>query len=121
MATTDHLKTIQPLLKGGLPRPNMFLDIYKNRRSQHKRVRLWLHADLGLCRFEDLFLTNEFGEQLTVDLLRAAYPENLPNINEIKLANQAVKISESPIIYPVQNVELNIEDEPVKPSFTITV
>jgi len=53
--------------------------------------------------------------------LRAAYPENLPSMNEIKLANQAVKISESPIIYPVQNVELNIEDEPVKPSFTITV
>lgn len=103
-ATPEKLKTIQALLKTGLPRPNMFIDIYKNRRSQHKRVRLWLQVDLGICRFDDLFLTNEYGEQIPVELLRAAYAQDVPTIEEIIEMNskipetQAVEIPQSTII-----------------------
>lgn len=86
-ASPERLKLIQPLLKAGLPRPNMFLDIYKNRRSQYKRVKLWMHVDLGTCRFTDLFLTNEYGEEIPLELLRAAYAENVPTIEEIKVQN----------------------------------
>ena len=89
-ASPDKLKLIQPLLKTGLPRPNMFIDIYKNRRSQFKRARLWIYADLGICRFEDLFLTDEWGEQLPVSILRAAYPEGIPSIMAIMSANEQV-------------------------------
>lgn len=88
-ATPEHLKIIQPLLKNGMPRPNMFVDIYKNRRSKHKRVKLWMNVDLGTCRFEDLYLTSEYGELLTVDLIRAASPTDIPTIAEMELSNKA--------------------------------
>ena len=88
-ATPEHLKIIQPLLKNGMPRPNMFVDIYKNRRSKHKRVKLWMNVDLGTCRFEDLYLTSEYGELLTVDLIRAASPTDIPSIDEMEIANKA--------------------------------
>jgi len=98
IVTPEFLKTIEPLLKTGMPRPNMFIDVYKNRRSKFKRARLWIHADLGTCRFQDLFITNEYGEQLPIDLLRAAPEENTPTIETIvKLNSEKPKTEEERI------------------------
>lgn len=121
-ATPDFLKTIQPLLKTGLPRPNMFLDIYKNRRSKFKRARIWMNVDLGTCRFEDLFMTNEYGEQLTVDLIRAAMPEDVPTIDEIIEAKQAIAKPESPqiVMEDAAQVVKSSEAKPKEPiKFTV--
>lgn len=70
-ATSEFLKTIKPILQNTSYRPNMFIDIYKNRRSKYKRVRLWVDADLGTARITDLFLTDEAGNELPIDLLYA--------------------------------------------------
>lgn len=113
MVTPDVLKTIQPLLKAGLPRPNMYIDIYKNRRSKYKRARLWVNADLGICRFEDLFLTNEYGEQLTTDLIKAAPEQNCPTIEEIFTPTKIQAVN------PSQSMEKLTEQITKKPTFTV--
>jgi hypothetical protein len=109
-ATPDKLKTIQHLLKAGLPKPNMYIDIYKNRRSQFKRARLWIYADLGTCRFEDLFLTDEWGQQLPISILRAGFPENIPNITEIIQCNNQQENQASQTILSTSTIKtpLNI-------------
>lgn len=38
--------------------PNQVLDIFKVRRGQYSRVRIWMKNDLGTCRREDLFMTD---------------------------------------------------------------
>jgi hypothetical protein len=38
--------------------PNLVYHIYKVRRGKFVRVKLWMYADLGTCRTEDLFLTD---------------------------------------------------------------
>ena len=70
-ATSEFLKTIKPILQNTSYRPNMFIDIYKNRRSKYKRVRLWVDVDLGTARIHDLFLTDDAGNELPIDLLYA--------------------------------------------------
>lgn len=57
--TEQDLQAIQSILDENaiFEPPNIVFHIYKNRRSQLKRVRLWSRADLGTCRIEDLFVT----------------------------------------------------------------
>lgn len=86
--TPDFLKTIAPLLKQGYKEPNMFMDVYKNRRSAYKRVRIWLSLDLGTLRMKTLFLTDEYGDSLPIDFLSTTN-DNLEvdlgkTMNEIK-------------------------------------
>ena len=39
--------------------PNQVLDIYKVRRGRYTNVRIWSYVDLGTCRKEDLFITDD--------------------------------------------------------------
>lgn len=39
--------------------PNQVTDIYKVRRGRYSKVRVWSYMDLGTCRREDLFVTND--------------------------------------------------------------
>ena len=39
--------------------PNQVLDVYKVRRGRYTNVRIWSQVDLGTCRKEDLFITDE--------------------------------------------------------------
>lgn len=39
--------------------PNQVLDIYKVRRGRYTNVRVWSQVDLGTCRKQDLFLTDD--------------------------------------------------------------
>lgn len=102
-ATPEFLKTIKPLLQTGMAKPNMFVDIYKNRRSKYKRARVWMNVDLGTCRFEDICITNEYGEQWEIDLLRAASPDNIPDIQEMvkvyaEMADEVVEVQTIDIV-----------------------
>lgn len=38
--------------------PNQVLDVFKVRRGQYNRVRIWMHNDLATGRREDLFMTD---------------------------------------------------------------
>lgn len=38
-------------------KPNMVLDIYKNRRGQYKMVRIWIALNLGTGERQDLYMT----------------------------------------------------------------
>ena len=67
--TKEALKMLAPVLKNGAIRPNMYMDIFKNRRGKHRRVRLWMEVDLGCCRTTDLYLTTEHGEPIDLDIL----------------------------------------------------
>lgn len=52
-------KSLESLLsKGSLVEPNLCLHIYKNRRGKHKSVKLWCSANLGICRINPIFLTD---------------------------------------------------------------
>lgn len=79
----DHLKTIKPIVDKVGIQPNLFMDIYKNRGSQLSRVKLWMQVDLGTCRFQDAFLTNEYGEYIETDVIKAAPEQKVPTIDEI--------------------------------------
>ena len=80
----DSLKTISTLINAGYPKPNMYIDIFKNRRGKYRRVRIWIKADLGISRMEDLFMTDEYGNEMPIDLLYVI-DENAQcsNINKI--------------------------------------
>lgn len=41
----------------GLDRPNIVVDLYKNRRGRHAGIKIWRKFDLGTCRSEDLLVT----------------------------------------------------------------
>lgn len=56
--TKDELAKVQTLINVTGIMPNMFLDVYKNRRSRFKSVRIWMQADLGRMRYKTLFITD---------------------------------------------------------------
>ena len=85
MADNEKLKTISNILQNGTVRPNMYLDIFKNRRAKYKRVRLWLDVDLGCSKFTDLFLTDEHGNEIPIDLLYTIDKSAKCDITEIFL------------------------------------
>lgn len=39
--------------------PNQVCDVYKVRRGKYSKVRIWSEMDLGTCRKNDLFITND--------------------------------------------------------------
>jgi len=45
-------------------RPNMSINLYKNRGNKWKLVRLWINFNLGTLRIEDCFATNYKGEPI---------------------------------------------------------
>lgn len=65
----ESLKSISTMLNAGYPRPNIHIDVFKNRRGKYRRVRIWCKADLGISRVEDLFMTDEYGNEVPLDLL----------------------------------------------------
>lgn len=83
LATPDFLKTVEPLIKQFAVKPDVFIDICKNRGSKYKRVRLWRKVDLGALRSEDLFLTDEYGTLVPLDLITSKAGDLDFNINDI--------------------------------------
>ena len=49
--------------------PNLYMDVYKNRRGKHTQVRLWVYADLGTCRFYDAFVTDAYNNHEPIQTL----------------------------------------------------
>lgn len=57
--TQDDLKSLETILgTGHFEIPTVKQAIYKNRRGKYTSVILWCSSDLGTCRINPLFLTN---------------------------------------------------------------
>lgn len=61
LPTTDRDKeALQEFVElNNFPMPNMVHHIYKNRRGRFKSVKLWCVSDLGTCRVNPVFLTDD--------------------------------------------------------------
>lgn len=92
-ATPEFLKTIKTILDNSSFTPNMFFDIYKNRRSRYKYVRLWSNVDLGIARMSDCFLTTVAGELIPIDLLFGVDANLTMTVDEI-LEKLDIKLDE---------------------------
>ena len=66
--TKKDFEMLQPILSHGFYKtPNLVYHIYKVRRGKFVKVKLWLYVDLGTCRSEDLFLTNNDWEFIPIE------------------------------------------------------
>lgn len=58
-ATKQDMEGLQTILESGaFPTPKYKLSVYKNRRGQYKSVIVWMDGDLGTCRLQPLFITD---------------------------------------------------------------
>ncbi len=66
--TNKDLESIEPILRNGFyPEPNIVYHIYKNRETQYKDCKLWLHIDFDTMRMQELFLTNNNYELMQIE------------------------------------------------------
>lgn len=56
--TEEDKVGLRPIIAKGFPEPNMKLSVYKNRRGSFTRGYVWLLADKGTCRYEQVFVTD---------------------------------------------------------------
>ncbi len=66
----EDLKLISGLISQTGLTPTHSIDIFKNRRGKHNKVRLWIILDLGVVSTQELYLTDEYGMLITVDKIR---------------------------------------------------
>jgi replicative DNA helicase len=65
--TAKDLEAIEPILKKGFyPEPNVVYHIYKNRETEYKDCKLWLHIDFDTMRQQELFLTKNNYELIQI-------------------------------------------------------
>jgi len=62
----DHEQVDAIARKLGKDLPTQVQDLYKVRRGKYNRVRIWSKVDLGTCRTEDLFLTDQNGNEISI-------------------------------------------------------
>lgn len=76
--TRAELEAIKPIIAQGIyPQPNMIYHLYKCRRGKITRVKVWMHANLGNCRVQDLFVTNFENELIPVNKLTIESAEKI--------------------------------------------
>lgn len=69
-ATQEDIDSLAPILtKLGVAPPTHYYSIYKNRRGKFKAVRLWCHGNLGICRFDPIFLTDHYYNFIPIENL----------------------------------------------------
>lgn len=57
--TSEDVENLSALLRNnGLPKPNIKMSIYKNRRGSYNKCFLWMKVDKGTCRFDPIFCTD---------------------------------------------------------------
>jgi len=72
----DELNKLEPICnKMGLPLPTHVSDIYKNRRGKYTAVRVWHIFDLGTCRMQDLFVTDQMFQPINIQIVKYLFGE----------------------------------------------
>ena len=81
--------------KLGKDLPTQVQDLYKVRRGKYNRVRIWSRVDLGTCRTEDLFLTDQNGNEITIVKNEYLYEDQLGSIiNQAQIQSDRKEESE---------------------------
>ena len=68
-AQAEDLQIIAAITQQKGETPSHSIDIFKNRRGKHNKVRLWIDLDLGTGYSRELFLTDSYGvpiEDITI-------------------------------------------------------
>lgn len=88
--TQEEHKVVDILArKLGKDLPTQVQDIYKVRRGKYNRVRIWSKVDLGICRTEDLFLTDAEGNEIPIVLNEYLFEDEMGSIiNRNELENR---------------------------------
>lgn len=74
----SEMEAIKPILSKGLYSvPNLVRHVYKCRRGKLSHIRIFQHADLGTCRTEDLFVTDNNNVYIPLEITK------LQNIEEV--------------------------------------
>ena len=69
--TQQELEALSNLIQvQGYRKPTHVTDVYKLRRGRYKNVRIWSSVDLGTCRVEDLFVTDEIFNEVSIPVLK---------------------------------------------------
>jgi replicative DNA helicase len=95
--TPEELNIVETYCKDGIL-PNVVTDIYKMRRGKYTQVRIWSYFDLGICRKEDLFVTDSRLSIVKVDNLKQQYEEDDWSINSnISMLNLGIDITQETV------------------------
>ena len=94
--TQDEHNLIDPVArKLNKDLPTQVQDLYKIRRGKYNRVRLWSKVDLGTCRTEDLFLTDQSGNEIPIVKNEYLYYDEMGSIiNQNNLISERKEESE---------------------------
>lgn len=68
--TKGELEGIEHILKHQIkmPRPNLVRNLYKVRRGKLTRIKIWQYVNLGTCRTQDLFVTDNDFNLIPIDI-----------------------------------------------------
>lgn len=106
--TVDELKLVSGLYENINYKPNVIMDVFKNRRGRWTQIRIWGYNDLGTCRRKDLFVTT---------------PDNKP-IEDLRVINFETDITpemEELERYYNGNMVGKEEQEPILEAFEVMV
>ena len=74
--TMEETVKLEPVCqKLCLPFPTHVSDIYKNRRGRYTAVRVWHNFDLGTCRMQDLFVTDQSFQPINIQIVKYLFGE----------------------------------------------
>lgn len=76
----DEDEAVKVIYEGRFIKPNIVMDVYKNRRGKMCDVKIFRYFDYGTCRATDLFVT-DCNYQLT-DYTKLVIDEEQVDINE---------------------------------------
>ena len=69
--TPQEANKLEPVCqKFCLPLPTHVSDIYKNRRGRYTAVRVWHTFDLGTCRMQDMFVTDQVFQPINIQIVK---------------------------------------------------
>lgn len=79
--SNSEMEAIKPILsKGMYSVPNLVRHIYKCRRGKLSHIRIFQHADLGTCRTEDLFVTDNNNVYIPLEITKL---QNAEAVNKV--------------------------------------
>ena len=74
--TIEEMAKLEPVCqKLCMPTPTHVSDIYKNRRGRYTAVRVWHDFDLGTCRMQDLFVTDQLYQPINIQIVKYLFGE----------------------------------------------
>ena len=112
----EDLKLVAMLTQQSGQIPTHSIDIFKNRRGKHNKVRLWINLNLSNVRTKELFLTDEYGSLINLTNIRTmdsnAIIDDIPLYTETRIERK-----ETPNEVERLDIELKryIKEEEVKP------